>query len=65
MCYCYKHPGRPVIQPSPMWYHGFIAAGTIVTGGKMLEVLIFFQFVYLNVLHYDISNSVSMNIRLF
>ncbi len=36
MCYCYKHSGRPVIQPSPMWHHGFIFDGTIVTGGKML-----------------------------
>ncbi len=64
MCYCYKHPGRPVIQPSPMWHHGFIVAGTIVTGGKMLKVY-FFYFVYLNVLHYDLSNSVFMNVRLF
>ncbi len=57
MCYCYKHSGRPVIQPSLMWHHGFIVADTIVTGGKMLK-LYFFYFVYLNVLHYDLSNSV-------
>ncbi len=64
MCYCYKHSGKPVIQPSPTWHHGFIVAGTIVTGGKMLEIL-FLYFVYLNVLHYDLSNFVSMNVRLF
>ncbi len=30
----------------------------------MLEVL-YFYFVYLKVLHYDLSNSVFMNVRLF